>query len=89
MVRLYINNRVIYTKPNTTVIQVCLQIKIEITKFCYHPSFSIAGNCRICLIEIVRFPKPVAACSIPVTSNIIVFTDSPIIKKVQESVIEF
>ncbi len=58
-------------------------------RFCYHPALSIAGNCRMCLVEIERTPKPVASCAMPVMKDMKVFTNSPLVKKAREAVLEF
>jgi NADH dehydrogenase/NADH:ubiquinone oxidoreductase subunit G len=60
-----------------------------VPRFCYHPALSIAGNCRMCLVEIERTPKPVASCAMPVMKDMKVFTNSPLVKKAREAVLEF
>jgi len=61
----------------------------EIPHFCYHPGLSIAGNCRICLVEVEKAPKPVIACMTPVQEGMVVTTDSARIKEAQQAVMEF
>jgi NADH-quinone oxidoreductase subunit G len=72
-----------------TIIQACEQAGIEIPKFCYHERLEIAGNCRMCLVELEKVPKPVASCAQPVTDGMVVRTNSPKVKKAREGVMEF
>jgi len=64
-------------------------IGINLPRFCYHQELSVAGNCRMCLVEIEKSPKPVTACAMPVGPNMKIFTDTPLVKKARESVLEF
>lgn len=89
MINLEINNKQIKVKKGTTVLQACLFANVDIPKFCYHEGLITAGNCRICLVEVASAPKPVASCSIPVSENIKVFTNTPLVKKSRELVLEF
>lgn len=89
MIRIYINDIPTYIKGGSTVLQACEKVGVEIPRFCYHERLLIAGNCRICLVEIHGAPKPVASCAIPISPDIKIFTDSPLVKKSRESVIEF
>lgn len=86
---IYINNIPIYVVPQITVLQACDNIGLSIPRFCYHDLLSIAGNCRICLVEIEHSPKPQASCSLPVVNKIKIYTDTPIVKKAREAVLEF
>jgi NADH-quinone oxidoreductase chain G len=89
MVTIYING--IKTKVNkkSTVLHACNNLKIEIPKFCFQENLQIAGNCRMCLVEIENSPKPVASCAMPVMNNMKIFTDTPLVQKARESVLEF
>jgi len=90
MIFLTVNNILFQTKKGCSVLQACNSLNIEIPRFCYHNKLLIAGNCRMCLVEIEKMPKPVAACAIPVNiPNIRVFTNTPLVRKARESVIEF
>ena len=85
-----INGKKISIDPACTVIQACEAAGVEIPRFCYHEKLKIAGNCRMCLVEIMGGPpKPVASCAIPLIENIKIFTDSPLVRKAREGVIEF
>jgi len=83
-----INGVSLNVAPNTTVLQACESIGIEIPRFCFHERLLVAGNCRICLVEIAKSPKPQASCALPVIENIEVFTDSSQVKKAREGVLE-
>uniref|UniRef100_A0A8C4Q6N9 NADH-ubiquinone oxidoreductase 75 kDa subunit, mitochondrial n=1 Tax=Eptatretus burgeri TaxID=7764 RepID=A0A8C4Q6N9_EPTBU len=76
-------------EPGTTVLQACEQVGIQIPRFCYHERLSIAGNCRMCLVEIEKAPKPVAACAMPVMKGWNIKPDSERTKKAREGVMEF
>ncbi len=89
MLKIKINQIIVEINQNSTVLQACQVAKVQIPKFCFHDRLLIAGNCRICLVEINKFPKPVAACAIPVSDGIEIFTMSPLVRKARESVLEF
>ena len=89
MIDIYINNIKLKVNKNLTVLQVCNTIKIEIPKFCFQENLQIAGNCRMCLVEIENSPKPVASCAMPLMPNMRIFTDTPLVQKARESVLEF
>lgn len=73
-----------------TIIQACEIADVEIPRFCYHERLAIAGNCRMCLVEVAGGPpKPVASCAMPVVEGMQVFTDTPMVKKAREGVMEF
>lgn len=85
-----INNKEYEVPENITIIQACEIADIEIPRFCYHERLEIAGNCRMCLVEVAGGPpKPVASCAMPVTNGMKVFTDTPMVKKAREGVMEF
>jgi len=89
MITIYINNIKTKINKNSTVLQACNNLKIEIPKFCFQENLQIAGNCRMCLVEIENSPKPVASCAMPVMPNMRIFTDTPLVQKARESVLEF
>ena len=73
-----------------TVLQACEMAGKEIPRFCYHERLSIAGNCRMCLVEVAPGPpKPQASCALPATEGQIIKTDSAMVKKAREGVMEF
>ncbi|KAL8563994.1 NADH dehydrogenase Fe-S protein subunit 1 ndufs1 [Nucella lapillus] len=89
LVELFVNDKPVYVEPGTTVLQACAAAGIEIPRFCYHERLSVAGNCRMCLVEVERSPKPIASCAMPVMKGMKVKTDSPVTKKAREGVMEF
>ena len=74
---------------NITVLQACNLFNLKIPKFCFQENLKIAGNCRMCLVEIKNSPKPVASCAMPVMPNMEIFTNTPLVQKARESVLEF
>ena len=75
--------------PNgTTILQACQQAGVEIPHFCYHERLNIAGNCRMCLVEVERSPKPVASCAMPVADGNVIHTQSEKAKKARHGVME-
>ncbi|HEV2599876.1 NADH-quinone oxidoreductase subunit NuoG [Sphingopyxis sp.] len=73
-----------------TVLQACEMAGKEIPRFCYHERLSIAGNCRMCLVEVSPGPpKPQASCALPTAEGQVIKTDSPMVKKAREGVMEF
>jgi NADH-quinone oxidoreductase subunit G len=89
MPKLTIDGQVVEVPPGTTVLQACEVAGVEIPRFCYHERLSIAGNCRMCLVEIEKTPKPQASCALPVAEGMVVKTDSPMTKKARKGVMEF
>ena len=76
--------------PNgSTVLQAAEAAGREIPRFCYHERLTIAGNCRMCLVEVEKAPKPVASCAYPVADGMVVFTDSPMTRNARRGVMEF
>jgi len=88
MFTIKINNFDYFVKSDISVLEACKFIGINIPRFCYHESLSIAGNCRMCLVEIEKSIKPVASCALPISNNMVIFTDSPLVKKARENVLE-
>ncbi len=97
MPKLIINNREIEVPNGITLIQACELAGVEIPRFCYHERLSIAGNCRMCLVEVAGMPKPVASCAMSVGdlrpgrdgTPPTIITDSETVKKAREGVLEF
>ncbi len=76
--------------PNgATVLQACEAAGKEIPRFCYHERLSVAGNCRMCLVEVEKAPKPVASCAYPVMDGMVVKTDSALVRNARRGVMEF
>ncbi|MDO8423801.1 MAG: NADH-quinone oxidoreductase subunit NuoG, partial [Parvibaculum sp.] len=72
-----------------TLLQACEAAGAEIPRFCYHERLSIAGNCRMCLIEVEKSPKPVASCAMPAAEGAVVRTNTELVKRAREGVMEF
>ena len=89
MPKLTIDGIEIEVEPGTSVLQACEQLGIEIPRFCYHDRLSVPANCRMCLVEVERAPKPVASCAMPAGEGMVVFTDSEKVHKARKGVMEF
>ena len=89
LVSLTLNGRPIQVRASATLLQACEASGVDVPRFCYHPALSVAGNCRRCLVEVQKSPKPVVACARPVASGRVVFTDTPLVRKAREAVLEF
>ena len=88
-INLTVDGTKVSVDPGTTVLQACEVAGREIPRFCYHDRLSIAGNCRMCLVEIEKAPKPVASCAMPAADGMIVHTKTPGVHKARKGVMEF
>ena len=86
MLKLKINNNDVEVEEGLTVLQACEQSGIEIPKFCYHEKLSIAGNCRMCLVEIEKSTKPIASCATTVTEGMNIKTNTQFVKKARKAI---
>ena len=84
-----IDNKEIEFENGMTVMQACELANVEIPRFCYHDKLSIAGNCRMCLVEIEKSPKPVASCAMPATEGMNIKTNTKFVEKARKGVMEF
>jgi NADH-quinone oxidoreductase subunit G len=90
MPKLTVDGIEVEVPPGSSVLQACEAAGKEIPRFCYHDRLSIAGNCRMCLVEVKPGPpKPQASCALPAGENQEVFTDSEMVKKARHGVMEF
>ncbi len=90
MPKVTVDGQEIEVPQGATVLQACELAGKEIPRFCYHERLSIAGNCRMCLVEVAPGPpKPQASCALPATEGQIIKTDSEMVKKAREGVMEF
>eukprot|EP00834_Sanchytrium_tribonematis_P003372 NODE_128_length_17019_cov_0.764480.p3 type:complete len:573 gc:universal NODE_128_length_17019_cov_0.764480:2401-683(-) len=89
LIEIFVNNKTVKCTPGMPLIEAIALANIEIPRFCYHEKLNIAGNCRMCLVEVEKVPKPIASCAYPVMPNMKVFTDSPKVKQAREGVMEF
>jgi NADH-quinone oxidoreductase subunit G len=88
MPKLTINGNEIEVAPGTSVLQACEQMGIEVPRFCYHDKLSVPANCRMCLVEVEKTPKPQASCALPCGEGMVVRTESDVVKKARKSVME-
>ena len=89
MPKLTIDGVQIEVDHGVTILQAAEQAGSEIPRFCYHDRLSIAGNCRMCLVEVEKSPKPVASCAMPVGEGMVVHTKSKKAVKARNGVMEF
>ena len=89
MLKVKVNDIDVEVEEGLTVLQVCEQVGVEIPRFCYHEKLSIAGNCRMCLVEIEKSPKPVASCAMPVAEGMDIKTNTSMVEKARKGVMEF
>jgi len=89
MPKLTIDDNEIEVEDGLTVMQACEQAGIEIPHFCFHERLKIAGNCRMCLVEMERAPKLIASCAMPIAEGMVIKTNTPKVKKSREGVMEF
>ncbi|MGI4775613.1 MAG: NADH-quinone oxidoreductase subunit NuoG [Janthinobacterium lividum] len=89
MLKLMIDGREVQIEEGLTILQACKTAGSEIPHFCYHERLKIAGNCRMCLVEVDKSPKPVASCAMPAAEGMIIHTNSPKVQKAREGVMEF
>ena len=89
MPKLTVDGIEVEVPQGATVLQACEEAGKEIPRFCYHERLSIAGNCRMCLVEMEKSPKPIASCSYPAADGMVISTMSERTKKAREGVMEF
>src|SRR3954463_13306904 len=89
MPKLTIDGKEVEVPPGTTVLQAAEIAGAEIPRFCYHERLSIAGNCRMCLVEMEKSPKPIASCAMPAADNMVIHTDTAMVRKARRGVMEF
>ena len=89
MLKVKVNDIDVEVEEGLTVLQACEQVGVEIPRFCYHEKLSIAGNCRMCLVEIEKSPKPVASCAMPVAEGMDIKTNTSMVEKARKGVMEF
>jgi NADH-quinone oxidoreductase chain G len=88
MVSVNVNGIEILVKPGVSILEACKYAGLNLPRFCYHEVLSVSGNCRMCLVEVEALEKPVASCVTEVTDGMIVYVDSPFVKKARENVVE-
>jgi NADH-quinone oxidoreductase subunit G len=89
MPKLTIDGQEVEVPPGTTVLQAAQLLGIEVPHFCFHQRLAIAGNCRMCLVEQEKAPKPIASCAMPAADNMVIHTKSEKAQKARKGVMEF
>ena len=89
MPKITINEKEIEFEKGMTVLQACELADVEIPRFCYHEKLSIAGNCRMCLVEMEKSAKPIASCAIPAAEGMKIKTNTEFVKKARKGIMEF
>ena len=89
MPKLTVDGIEVEVPAGVTVLQACEAAGAEIPRFCYHDRLSIAGNCRMCLVELEKAPKPIASCAYPVADGMVIRTASPVVREARRGVMEF
>ncbi len=89
MLKLKVNDIEIEVEDGLTVLQACELAGAEIPRFCYHEKLSIAGNCRMCLVELEKSPKPIASCAMPAADGMVIKTNTEKVEKSRKGVMEF
>ena len=89
MAKLTVDGIEIEVPNGSSVLQACEAVGVEIPRFCYHERLSVAGNCRMCLVEVEKAPKPIASCAYPVAEGMVVKTDTAMVRQARRGVMEF
>jgi ferredoxin len=89
MIEIEIDGKTLQVPDGSTIMEAAQQLGAYIPHFCYHKKLSIAANCRMCLVQVEKAPKPLPACATPVTNGMKVFTHSELAVKAQKGVMEF
>ena len=89
MPKITINGKEIEFEKGMTVLQACELAEVEIPRFCYHEKLSIAGNCRMCLVEMDKSAKPIASCAMPAAEGMNIKTNTTLVEKARKGVMEF
>ena len=88
-VQIFINDKELSAPKGAMIIEVADQYDIDIPRFCYHKKLSVAANCRMCMVEVEKAPKPLPACATPVAEGMKVYTKSPLALDAQKGTMEF
>lgn len=88
MISIKVNDLDVQINAGTSILEACKMVGAIVPRFCYHETLSIAGNCRMCLVEIDGIDKPIASCLTEVSDDLVIYTDSAFVKKARENVVE-
>ena len=89
IVQIEIDGKSVDALAGSLLLEAISKVGIEVPRFCYHERLAIAGNCRMCLVQVEKSPKPIASCAMPITGGMKVWTDTDMVKKAREGVMEF
>jgi NADH-quinone oxidoreductase subunit G len=89
MPKLMINGQELEVAPGTNLIEAARQVGVEVPHYCYHPGLSIAGQCRLCMVDIERAPRPTIACNTVAADGMVVWTETERVKETRRSIMEF
>jgi len=89
MPKVTIDGKEIEVAPGTNLIEAARLLDIEIPHYCYHPGLTIAGQCRLCMVDIEKAPRPTIACNTQATDGMVVHTQTDRVKETRRSVMEF
>ncbi|KFM23437.1 NADH dehydrogenase [ubiquinone] iron-sulfur protein 1, mitochondrial [Auxenochlorella protothecoides] len=89
LIEVTVDGKPVKVPKGSNVLQACDAAGVDVPRFCYHQRLSIAGNCRMCLVEVEKSPKPVASCAMPAGPGMNIKTSTPLVKKAREGVMEF
>jgi NADH-quinone oxidoreductase subunit G len=87
--KLTINNQPVEVAPGTNLIEAARAVGAEVPHYCYHPGLSIAGQCRLCMVDIEKTPRPTIACNTVATEGMVVWTETERVKETRKSIMEF
>jgi NADH-quinone oxidoreductase subunit G len=89
MPKLTINGTEVEVPPGTNLIEAARRAGVEVPHYCYHPGLSIAGQCRLCMVDIEKTPRPTIACNTPAADGMVVWTETDRVKETRRSIMEF
>lgn len=84
-----VNSNVYQVKPGLSIMQACEFVNVSVPRFCYHERLSVAGNCRICLVEVEKMPKLQVSCAVLIADKMTIYTNTPLVLKAREGILEF
>lgn len=89
LLSVFIDEKLYHFNEEISILEACNSVGIKLPRFCYHENLSIAGNCRMCLVEVEKSIKPIVACSTDIAANMTIFTKSSLVLKARENILEF
>src|SRR3989454_9625545 len=89
MPKLTVNGKEVEVPAGTNLIEAARRAGVEVPHYCYHPALSIAGQCRLCMVDIEKTPRPTIACNTPASDGMVVWTETDRVKETRKSIMEF